>query len=99
LHEPHYGLAVLIGAAVGTPGVAYLLALNNLVGSTLPTVAQVVAVIVFVCIEFTLVIVPFAFTCSGRWAPKKRSSGSRTGSPAASGRSRPLSRCSPAGTW
>ena len=61
LHEPHYGLAVLIGAAVGTPGVAYLLALNNLVGSTLPTAVQVVAVIVFVCIEFTLVIVPFVF--------------------------------------
>src|SRR6516165_9793429 len=28
LHEPHYALAVLIGAAVGTPGVSYLLALN-----------------------------------------------------------------------
>jgi hypothetical protein len=61
LHEPHYGLAVLIGAAVGTPGVAYLLALHDLVGSTLPTAVQVVAVIVFVCVEFTLVIVPFAF--------------------------------------
>jgi len=61
LHEPHYGLAVLIGAAVGTPGAAYLLALNNVVGSTLPTAIQVVAVIVFVCIEFTLVIVPFVF--------------------------------------
>jgi hypothetical protein len=61
LHEPHYGLAVLIGAAVGTPGVAYLLALNYLVASTLPTAVQVIAVIVFVCLEFTLVIVPFAF--------------------------------------
>ena len=61
LHEPRYGLAVLIGAAVGTPGVAYLLALNNLVSSKLPSAVQVVAVIVFVCIEFTLVIVPFAF--------------------------------------
>src|SRR6516162_7652117 len=61
LHEPHYGLAVLIGAAVGTPGAAYLLALNNLVSSRLPSAVQVVAVIVFVCIEFTLVIVPFAF--------------------------------------
>jgi len=61
LHEPHYGLAVLIGAAVGAPGAAYLLALNNLVSSRLPSAVQVVAVIVFVCIEFTLVIVPFAF--------------------------------------
>jgi hypothetical protein len=61
LHEPHYALAILIGVAVGTPGVSYLLALNHLVSSTLPTAVQVVAVIVFVCIEFTLVIVPFAF--------------------------------------
>jgi len=61
LHEPRYGLAVLIGAAVGTPGAAYLLALNNLVSSALPAAVQVVAVIVFVCVEFTLVIVPFAF--------------------------------------
>ena len=61
LHEPHYALAVLIGAAVGAPGAAYLLALNELVSSALPGAVQVVAVIVFVCIEFTLVIVPFAF--------------------------------------
>ena len=61
LHEPHYALAVLIGAAVGTPGVAYLLALHDLVGSTLPTAVQVVAVIVFVVINFALVIIPFAF--------------------------------------
>src|SRR5215467_1052862 len=56
LHEPHYGLAVLIGAAVGTPGASYLLALHDLVSSTLPTAVQVVAVIVFVGIEFALVI-------------------------------------------
>jgi hypothetical protein len=61
LHEPHYGLAVLIGAAVGTPGASYLLALNDLVSSTLSTAAQVVAVMVFVCINFALVIVPFVF--------------------------------------
>jgi hypothetical protein len=61
LHEPHYGLAVLIGAAVGTPGGSYLLALHNLVTSKLPTAVQVVAVIVFVTINFALVIIPFAF--------------------------------------
>jgi len=61
LHEPHYGLAVLIGAAVGTPGASYLLALHDLVSSTLPTAVQAVAVIVFVGIEFALVIVPFVF--------------------------------------
>jgi Sap, sulfolipid-1-addressing protein len=61
LHEPRYGLAVLIGAAVGTPGASYLLALHNLVTSKLPTVVQAVAVVVFVLIEFVLVIVPFVF--------------------------------------
>ena len=61
LHEPHYGLAVVIGAAVGTPGGSYLLALHNLVASNLPSAVQVVAVIVFVTINFALVIIPFAF--------------------------------------
>jgi len=61
LHEPRYGLAVLIGAAVGTPGASYLLALHGLVSSALPTAVQVAAVVVFVCINFTLVIVPFVF--------------------------------------
>ena len=32
-----------------------------MVSSTLPTAVQVAAAIVFVCIEFTLVIVPFLF--------------------------------------
>ena len=36
LHEPHYVLAVLIGAVVGTPGAAYLLALHHLITSKLP---------------------------------------------------------------
>jgi len=58
---PHYALAVLIGAAVGTPGASYLLALHGLVSSALPTAVQVAAVVVFVCINFTLVIVPFVF--------------------------------------
>jgi len=64
LHEPHYALAVLIGAAVGTPGASYLVALHYLVSSTLPTAVQVIAVVVFVCINFTLVIVPFMFYLS-----------------------------------
>src|SRR5215510_14302372 len=54
LHEPHYALAILIGAVVGTPGAAYLL-----IGKS-PTAVQVVAVIVFVTINFALVIIPFA---------------------------------------
>ena len=61
LHEPHYALAVLIGAVVGTPGASYLLALHGLVSRALPTAVQVAAVVVFVGINFTLVIVPFVF--------------------------------------
>ena len=59
LHEPHYGLAVLIGAAVGTPGAAYLLALHHLISSNTPAALAAVAVIVFVFINFSLVIIPF----------------------------------------
>ena len=61
LHEPRYGLAVLIGAAVGTPGASYLLALHHLISSKTPTPVAVIAVIVFVIINWALVLVPFAF--------------------------------------
>jgi hypothetical protein len=61
LAEPRFGLAMLIGAVVGIPGAAYLTALHNLVTGKSSTAAQVAAVIVFVLIEFSLIIVPFAF--------------------------------------
>ncbi len=61
LHEPRYGLAVLIGAVVGTPGAAYIAALHSLVNGTLATAAQALAVVGFVLIEFGLVIIPLAF--------------------------------------
>ena len=61
LHEPRYGLAVLIGAAVGTPGASYLTALHHLINSKPPTAVAVGAVIVFVLINWALVLVPFAF--------------------------------------
>lgn len=61
LHEPRYGLAVIIGLAVGIPGVTYLLALHHLVAGKTPAAIAVVAVLVFVTINFALVIVPFAF--------------------------------------
>ena len=61
MHEPRYGLAVLIGAAVGTPGASYLLALHHLISSKTPTAVAVIAVIVFVIINWALVLVPFAF--------------------------------------
>ena len=61
LHEPRYGLAVLIGAAVGTPGASYLLALHHLIASKTPTAVAVIAVILFVLINWALVLIPFAF--------------------------------------
>ena len=42
LHEPRYGLAVLIGAVVGLPGVSYLLALHHLVASKTPAAIAVI---------------------------------------------------------
>ena len=61
LAEPRLGLAILVGALVGIPGGAYLSALHNLVTGTSSTATQVLAVIVFVLIEFSLIIVPFVF--------------------------------------
>jgi len=61
LHEPRFGLAVVIGAAVGTPGAEYVVALHEVVTGKAPTAVQAADVVVFVVIEFALVIVPFAF--------------------------------------
>ena len=60
LAEPRLGLAMLVGALVGLPGASYIAALHNLVAGIL-TVTQVIAVVVFVVIEFLLIIIPFAF--------------------------------------
>jgi Sap, sulfolipid-1-addressing protein len=61
LREPRFGLATLVGALCGIPGATYLAALHNLVTGKFSTATQVVAVAVFVVIEFALIIVPFAF--------------------------------------
>jgi hypothetical protein len=61
LRKPRYGLIVLIGIGCGLPGGIYLAALHTLVTGKSSTATQVVAVIVFVLIEFSLVIVPLVF--------------------------------------
>jgi hypothetical protein len=61
LAEPRLGLAMLVGALVGLPGASYLTALHHLVTGKYSTVTQVIAVVVFVVIEFLLIIIPFAF--------------------------------------
>jgi hypothetical protein len=61
LSEPRLGLAMLIGALAGLPGGAYLSALHNLVTGKSSTPTQVLAVVIFVLIEFSLIIIPFAF--------------------------------------
>ena len=61
LSEPRLGLAMLVGAVVGIPGASYLAALHNLVTGKSSTATQVIAVAVFVLIDFLLIIIPFAF--------------------------------------
>ena len=61
LAQPRLGLAMLVGALIGLPGAAYLTALHNLVTGKSSTAAQVAAVVVFVLIEFALIIIPFVF--------------------------------------
>ena len=61
LREPRLGLAMLVGALVGIPGASYLTALHNLVAGKSSTATQVVAVVIFVVIDFLLIIIPFAF--------------------------------------
>ena len=52
---------MLIGAVIGLPGASYLTALHHLITGKYSTVTQVIAVVVFVVIEFLLIIIPFAF--------------------------------------
>ncbi len=61
LSEPRLGLAMLVGAVVGIPGASYLTALHNLVTGKSSTASQVIAVIIFVIIDFALIIIPFVF--------------------------------------
>jgi hypothetical protein len=61
LAEPRLGLAMLVGAVIGIPGASYLIALHNLVTGKSSTATQVIAVAVFVLIDFLLIIIPFAF--------------------------------------
>jgi hypothetical protein len=60
LAEPRLGLAMLVGAVCGIPGAAYLSGLHILVTGKSSTANQVVGVILFVLIEFLLIIIPFA---------------------------------------
>jgi len=61
LAEPRVGLALLIGAVCGIPGASYLTGLHILITSKSSTANQVVGVVLFVLIEFLLIIIPFAF--------------------------------------
>jgi Sap, sulfolipid-1-addressing protein len=61
LREPRPGIAVVIGAIIGLPGALYLTALHKLVTGNLAATTQVIAVVVFVVIELSLIIVPFLF--------------------------------------
>jgi Sap, sulfolipid-1-addressing protein len=61
LRQPRLGIAAFIGVICGLPGVSYLTALHNLHTGNYSTATKVIAVFVFVLIEFLLIIVPFLF--------------------------------------
>ena len=61
LAEPRLGLAMLVGVVIGIPGGSYLAALHHLINGKSSGPVRVIAVVVFVLIEFLLIIVPFAF--------------------------------------
>lgn len=61
LREPRPGIAVVIGAIIGLPGALYLTALHKLVAGHWSTTTQVIAVVVFVVIELSLIVFPFLF--------------------------------------
>jgi hypothetical protein len=61
LAEPRLGLAMLVGALIGVPGASYLTGLHHLISSKTPAAIAVIAVVLFVFIEFLLIIIPFAF--------------------------------------
>ena len=61
LREPRFGLAMLVGALIGLPGASYLAALHLLVTGKSSTASQVTAVVLFVIINFALIIIPYAF--------------------------------------
>jgi hypothetical protein len=52
---------MLVGAVIGIPGASYLTALHDLVTGTSSTAIQVLAVVIFVLIDFLLILIPFAF--------------------------------------
>jgi hypothetical protein len=72
LREPRFGLAVLLGALAGTPGASYIAALHQLVMGRSSAAVQAVAVVAFVLIEFSLVIIPFVFLQVSPEATKAR---------------------------
>ena len=51
----------MVGALIGLPGASYLTALHHLVTGKYSTLTLVIAVVVFVIIEFLLIIIPFVF--------------------------------------
>jgi Sap-like sulfolipid-1-addressing protein len=59
LAEPRLGLAMLVGALCGIPGASYLTGLHILITSKSSTANQVIGVVLFVLIEFLLIIIPF----------------------------------------
>ena len=63
---------MLVGALIGIPGASYLTGLHHLITGKSPAAIAVIAVVLFVVIEFLLIIVPYAFLESRPEATKVR---------------------------
>ena len=59
--RPDLGCNFRRKAVIGIRGASYLAALHNLVTGKSSTATQVIAVVIFVIIDFALIIIPFGF--------------------------------------
>jgi hypothetical protein len=76
LREPRLVIAAVIGAICGLPGALYATGLKHLVTGTSPAAAQIIGVILFNLIMFSLVLIPFALLEARPEATKRRLQGS-----------------------
>ena len=66
-------------AVIGIRGASYLAALHNLVTGKSSTATQVIAVVIFVIIDFALIIIPFGFPEQARGHQGAAAAPPRTG--------------------
>ena len=76
LREPRLVIAAVIGAICGLPGALYATGLKHLITGTSAAAAQIIGVILFNLIMFSLVLIPFALLEARPEATKRKLQGS-----------------------